>query len=199
VQAHALCRQAGLWHLKVSGRQIGAFGLCLELVFRDERSWSRAQPLSKSLNASRSFPLLKGEGANLRHLALQIEHRRCDAGSGAFPRFFEAVPEKCVARCWNRARSEALEGRAGFGCPGAKVGKENAQIHQPAVCGWPNFFAGTRGPLYLASASDRMRDVVADMAWQNLGAAIHVGVLIPNEPPKVREGDGLIAMSDRHH
>ncbi len=73
-----------------------------------------------------------------------------------------------MARRWNRARSEALEGRVGFGGPGAEVGKENAQVDQPAVCGWTYLVAGTRTPLYLASAPDRMRDVVADMARQNL-------------------------------
>src|SRR5450755_2213487 len=43
-----------------------------------------------------------------------------------------------------------------------------------------------------------MRDVVADMAWQNLGAALHVGVIIPNESPKVREGDGLMSQCPIH-
>src|SRR5271166_5183264 len=38
-----------------------------------------------------------------------------------------------------------------------------------------------------------MRDVVADMAWQNLGAALHVGVLIPNESPKMCEGDDFMS------
>ena len=127
----------------------------------------------------RSFPLLKSEGANLRHLAFQIKYRRCDASSGAFACFVETVPEKRVARRWNRARSETLEGRVGFGCPGAEVGEENAQVHQPAVCGWTHFVAGSGTPLYRASAPDRMRDVVADMARQNLGAPLNVGVPHP--------------------
>jgi hypothetical protein len=38
-----------------------------------------------------------------------------------------------------------------------------------------------------------MRDVVADMAWQNLGAPLNVGMPIPNEPPKVREGDDFMS------
>src|SRR5207245_10266723 len=65
--------------------------------------------------------------------------------------------------------------------------------HKPVVRGWTYLVAGTGTPLYLASASDRMRDVVAEMARQNLGAALHVGVLISNEPPKVREGNGLMS------
>jgi len=109
---------------------------------------------------------LKGEGANLRHLALQIEHRRGDASSGAFSCFFEAVPEKRVPRHRNRARSEALEGRVGFGCPGAEVGKEDAQVDQPAVCGWTYFFAGSGAALNGASACDRVRDIVADVPRQ---------------------------------
>ena len=32
-----------------------------------------------------------------------------------------------------------------------------------------------------------MGDIIAHVLWQNLRAALHVGVLIPNEPPKVRE------------
>ena len=75
-----------------------------------------------------SFPPLKGEGANLRHLALQIKHCGRNTGSGAFPCFFEAESSKGVARHWNRTRSEALEGRVRFGCPGAEVGKENPQV-----------------------------------------------------------------------
>jgi hypothetical protein len=31
------------------------------------------------------------------------------------------------------------------------------------------------------------------MAWQNLGAALHTGMFIPNEPPKVREGNDFIS------
>jgi len=41
----------------------------------------------------------------------------------------EAVPNKGVPRHRDGARSEALEGRVGFGCPSAEVGKENAQLH----------------------------------------------------------------------
>src|SRR5450432_926135 len=77
----------------------------------------------------RSLPLLKGEGANLWHLAFEIKYRRCDASSGAFARFIETVSEKSVARRWNRARSGTLEGRVGLGCPSAEVGEEDAQIH----------------------------------------------------------------------
>ena len=64
---------------------------------------------------------------------------------------------------WNRARSEALEGRVGFGCPCAEVGKEDAQVDQPAVCGWTYFFAGSGAALNGASTYDRMRDIVADV------------------------------------
>ena len=140
-----------------------------------------------------SFPLLKSEGANLRHLALQIKYRGCDTSSGAFPCLVETVPEKCVARRWNRSRSETLEGRVGFGCPSAEVREENAQVHQPAMCSWAHFVAGTRTSLYLASAPDRMRDVVANMARQNLGAPLNVGVLIPNESPKMCEGNDFMS------
>ena len=61
-----------------------------------------------------------------------------------------------------------------------------------------DFVAGTRTPLYLASAPDRMRYVVADMAWQNLGAPLNVGMPIPNESPKMREGDGLMSQCPIH-
>jgi hypothetical protein len=94
---------------------------------------TRGYPWSDEVDAFWDWALLEllvQSGANLRHLALQIEYGGCDTGSGAFPRFFEAVPEKRVARRWNRARSETLEGRVGFGCPCTEVGKENAQVHQ---------------------------------------------------------------------
>jgi hypothetical protein len=38
-----------------------------------------------------------------------------------------------------------------------------------------------------------MRDIVADVAWQNLGAALNTGMLIPNEPPKVCEGNDFMS------
>jgi hypothetical protein len=38
-----------------------------------------------------------------------------------------------------------------------------------------------------------MRDIVADVPWQNLGATLHTGMLIPNESPKVREGNDLMS------
>jgi len=82
-----------------------------------------------------------------------------------------------VARRWNRARSEALEGRVGFGCPGAEVGKEDAQVHKPAVCSRTHFVTGSGATLNSASTCDHMRDVVADMARQNLGAPLNVGIL----------------------
>src|ERR1700675_757853 len=141
--------------------------------------------------SGRGFPLPKGEGANFRHLALQIEHRGCDANSGAFPCFFEAVSEKSVPRHRNGARCETLEGRVGFGCPGAEVGEEDAQIHKPAVCSRTHFVAGSGAALNSASTSDHMRDVVANMTRQNLGAPLNVGMPLLNESPKMCKGDEL--------
>ena len=53
--------------------------------------------------------------------------------------------------------------------------------------------AGSGAALDGASMCDRMRDVVADVSWQNLGAALHTGMFIPNEPPKVREGNDFMS------
>jgi hypothetical protein len=75
----------------------------------------------------------------------------------------------------------------------AEVGKEDAQVDQPAVCGWTYFFAGSGAALNGASACDRVRDIVADVPRQNLGAALHTGMLIPNEPPKVRKGNDFVS------
>jgi hypothetical protein len=61
------------------------------------------------------------------------------------------------------------------------------------VCGWTYFFASSGAALNDASACDRIRDVIAHLLWQNLGAALHTGVFISNEPPKVCEGDGLMS------
>jgi hypothetical protein len=61
------------------------------------------------------------------------------------------------------------------------------------MCGWTHFVAGTRTPLYLASAPDRIRDVVADMARQNLGASLNVGMPIPNESPKMCERNNFMS------
>jgi hypothetical protein len=51
------------------------------------------------------------------------------------------------------------------------------------------FVAGSGAALHGASTGNGIRDVVADVTWQNPGTALHTGMLIPNEPPKVREGD----------
>jgi hypothetical protein len=98
-----------------------------------------------------------------------------------------------VACRWNRSWSETLEGRVGFGRPGAEIGKENAQLDQPTVCGWTYLVAGIGPPPHLASAPDRMRYVVADMARQNLGAPLNVGMPISNESPKMCEGDDFMS------
>jgi hypothetical protein len=55
----------------------------------------------------------------------------------------------------------------------AEVGEENVQVHKPPVCSWTDLFAGSGAALNGASMCDRMRDVVADVSGQNLGAALH--------------------------
>jgi hypothetical protein len=61
------------------------------------------------------------------------------------------------------------------------------------MCCWTHFFAGSGAALNSASTCDHMRDVVADMARQNLGAPLNVGMLIPNESPEMCKGDDFMS------
>jgi hypothetical protein len=53
------------------------------------------------------------------------------------------------------------------------------------MCGWTHFVARSGATLNSARTCNHMRDVLADMARQNLGAPLNVGMFIPNEPPKM--------------
>jgi hypothetical protein len=61
------------------------------------------------------------------------------------------------------------------------------------MCGWTYFFAGSGAALNSASTCDHMRDVVADMARQNLGAPLNVGMPITNESPEMCKGDDFMS------
>src|SRR5579883_3476447 len=98
----------------------------------------------------------------------------------------------------NRAWSKALERRVGFSRPQTKVGKESAQFYEPAVCTATHLLACTGAALNRTSARNRVGDVIADMPRQNLGAALHAGVFITNEPPKVRECNDFMPQRPIH-
>jgi hypothetical protein len=140
----------------------------------------------------RSLPSLKGEGANLRHLALQIEHRGCDTGSGALPCFSKPYPRK-VWRVTGIVRgAKRLKGESGSVAQ-AQRSERKTRRSASQLCAVGRTSSPAPGRAERRGACDRMRDVIAHLLWQNLGAALHTGVFISNEPPKVCEGDGLMS------
>ena len=93
------------------------------------------------------LPSLQRKGANLGHLAFEIENRSCDASTRTFARLFEAVPAKGVTIYWNRAGGKGGKRRIGLGCPGADVGKEcaaNSTSQEYAVPGTSSPVPGPR-------------------------------------------------------
>ena len=77
----------------------------------------------------------------------------------------------------------------GLGCPGADVGKECAQFDQPGICSPRHFFASSRAALDRPGASNSVRNIVTDMAGENNGTVLYIGMLFCHVVPEVCKCD----------
>ena len=133
-------------------------------------------------------PFPESECPDVRHFALQIEHRGHHALLHLLARPVETHTHKIVPSQWDGARRQNRERRIRLACPRADVRKESTHMNEPAVCHGADARLSTVA-LWppIAGLSDRVGDIGAGLGGQHVGGTGDFRVSVGDEAPEITQ------------